>query len=137
MKRFLPISLLLLSTLLPCFSEDTSPHEQYWTEQESIEDGALKKAPDVKSLFFKTVVLLVGITGTLVGATWLLKRTQGAKFSSLSSEGAIQLIERKYLSPKTSLWLVEVNKKPIIVVESQFGVSIQHLKEETSLEKHD
>jgi flagellar biogenesis protein FliO len=61
----------------------------------------------------------------VVGGGWLMKRFGGGRFDSFSKEGSIQLIERKYLSPKTSVWLVEVKNESFVVIDSLNGVAIQ------------
>jgi flagellar biogenesis protein FliO len=102
-------------------------HEKYWEEQESKEDSLSKKSPDIRSLFLKTVLLLVSVVGILLGASYFVKKMTGAKLTGMSSDGTIKLIERKYLSPKCSLWIVEVEGKKMIVVEGQNGVAVQAL----------
>jgi flagellar biogenesis protein FliO len=84
---------------------------------------------DVRKLFFKTLIMLAGLCGLVVAGGYFLKRISGGKLSSFSTDGAIQLIERKYLSPKTSLWLVEVKNQPLVIIDSQYGVAIHSLKE--------
>ncbi len=104
-----------------------SSHENYWNEMEQKEEATLKKAPDVRSLFYKTVFLLVSVVGVLLGASYFVKRMTGAKLTGMSSEGAIRLLERKYLSPKCSVWLVEIEGQKAVVAENQGGVTIQLL----------
>jgi flagellar biogenesis protein FliO len=100
---------------LPEFSdEESAPHHQ---------------VIDVRKLFFKTLIMLGGLCGLVVAGGYFLKRLSGGKQSGFHSNGAIQLVEKKYLSPKTSLWLVEVNHQPVVVIESQYGVAIHSLKE--------
>ena len=84
---------------------------------------------DVRKLFFKTLIMLAGLCGLVVAGGYFLKRISGGKLSSFSTDGAIQLVERKYLSPKTSLWLVEVKNQPLVIIDSQYGAAIHSLKE--------
>lgn len=100
--------------------EETPPHQQ---------------VIDVRKLFFKTLLLLIAICGVVISGGYLLKRATGGKLSSFSTAGNIQLLERKYLSPKTSLWLVEVKNQPMVVVDSQYGIALQPLKERPSIEE--
>mgnify|MGYP006987968536 CR=1 FL=1 len=78
-------------------------------------------------LLLKTVLLLAGLIGLLYGGAYFIKRMSGRHFSSSTKEGEIQLIERKYLSPKTAIWLLEVQGLPIVVVDSQNGVAVHTL----------
>jgi len=132
-QKFLLISLFLFSALLgaqePTETPQTEPEQEeidksFWLEEESVERP---KPVDVQTLFFKTVVLVVFLSGAVLAGGWLLKKATGSKFNSFNTEGAIQLLERKYLSPKTSVWLLEVNEKPIVVIESVHGVAVHAL----------
>jgi flagellar biogenesis protein FliO len=94
-------------------SEETSPH------------GLII---DVRHTFYKTVVVLLSLCGVIIGGGYLLKRLSGGRLSGFGTDGTIVLRERKYLSPKTALWVVEVNHQPLVVVDSQYGIAIQPLK---------
>ena len=128
---------LLVVFALPLFAEEKSPviepttHEEVTTEKEYTfaDEVEEKKAPDFKQLFLKTVVLLVAFTGLVFGGTWLARKISGGRLDSFSSEGNIRLLERKYLSPKSSLWLVEVMGRKLVVIDSQAGVALHPLKE--------
>jgi flagellar protein FliO/FliZ len=130
-QKFLLIGLFLLSALVGAQETQESP-SQAEPEQEEIdksfwleeEPGERPKPIDVQKLFFKTVVLVIFISGAVLAGGWLLKKVTGSKFNTFNTEGAIQILERKYLSPKTSVWLLKVNEKAVVVIESVHGVGI-------------
>ena len=101
------------------------------------ENAPKRQIIDVRKLFFKTLFMLIGLCVLVIAGGYFLKRIAGGKLSSFSSNGSIQLIERKYLSPKTSIWLVEVKNQPLVMIDSQYGVAIHSLKAENIEEKSD
>lgn len=100
------------------------PQEQTPEEYMNEESPPMHQVSDVRSLFFKTFSLLAGLCGLIIVGGYVLKRVGGPKMGSFGTNGAITLIERKYISPKTAVWLVEVNDQPIVIVDSQNGVAI-------------
>ena len=113
------------------FLQDENPP----VEQEEEETPPHQQVIDVRTLFFKTLLMLIGLCTLVIAGGYFLKRIAGGKLKAFTTDGSIQLIERKYLSPKTALWLVEVKSKPLIVVDSQYGVAIHSIQEEETKEK--
>jgi len=137
-QKFLLLTFLLLSVFLGAQESTERPQDEpeqekldrdFWLEDEPKEQ---REPVDVQKLFFKTVVLVVFLSGAVLAGGWLLKRATGNKFNSFNTEGAIQLLERKYLSPKTSVWLIEVNEKPVVIIESVHGVAVHSLSQNSS-----
>ena len=136
MRSFIIAVVALCCSLAPVTSMALSTQETRATQEETTpeeispdESTPQGQVIDVQHLFFKTVVLLIGICGLVIGGGYFLKRIAGGRLNSFSTDGAIVLLERKYLSPKTSLWIVEVNHQPLVVVDSQYGVAVHSLKE--------
>ena len=75
-------------------------------------DGSLYKV--VLGLFILLILLFL--------AVFLLRRLTGGGFRSMSGNKSIRILERRPLSPKTTLFLVEISGKEILVAESQFEV---------------
>ena len=64
------------------------------------------------------IALLVGIFFTV----WLLKRLSRGHFSNMNANRAIKILEKRALSPKTMLYLVEIGEKQTLIAESQLEV---------------
>lgn len=96
-----------------------------------FQDEATKARPaqavDIKGSFTKMAVLLVGICAVTFAAALLFKKITNGRFDSFSSSGSIRLLERKYLSPRTSVWLLEVLGQPMLVVENQNSIAAHPL----------
>jgi len=100
------------------------PLEEYLEE----ESPSFNQVSDVRSLFFKTFGLLAALCSLIIVGGYVLRRISGAKVGVLGTGGAIDLVERKYISPKTALWLVTINGQPFVVVDGQNGVAIKAIQ---------
>jgi flagellar biogenesis protein FliO len=64
------------------------------------------------------IALLVGIFFTV----WILKKLSRGHFNNMNAGRAIKILEKRALSPKTMLYLVEIGEKQTLVAESQLEV---------------
>lgn len=121
---FLVLSLFFCTS--PLISVDHSPtKEEFLREEEPTAEE--KTTPlDSKTLLIRTVLLLAGLVGMLYGGAYLVRRMGGSRFST-SGEGAIRLVERQFISPKTAVWLLEIQDQTVVVVDGQNGVAIHSL----------
>ena len=124
-----------LSFFLLCYgfsgivSYATEP-EQLFVLEENEEEPSQAKDLNFSLLFFKTILLLGALITLLLSGSWFLKRMLGGRFAPEQNQQSVRLIERSYLSPKTSLWLVEIKDHPFVVVDSQHGVTIHPIAKE-------
>lgn len=71
------------------------------------------------------MLLTLGIViGIILFSVWMLKRMSRAKWKQFGNLQHIRVIERRALSPKTSLYLVEILGKGIVVGDSPSGLSL-------------
>ena len=116
------LAFLFICCAQPLCGAENPPQLEAFEE----EGSPFQQVSDVRGLFFKTLYLVAGLCGLVVVGGFLLKRL-GPKVGSFGNDGAITLVERKYISPKTVVWLVKVNGQPLVVVDSQNGVAIHSL----------
>jgi flagellar biosynthetic protein FliO len=89
---------------------------------------ALADAPEVltpgdfKISFFKTLLSMGLCLGAILVALWFVKRFANKKFFSLNNEHHIKIIERRPISPKSVLFLVQIGDKQILIAESHLEV---------------
>lgn len=106
--------------------EMSAPETEFFQEEASPVQE--KQTPlDSKALLIKTVLLLAGLVGMLYGVAYFIKRISGGRYNASATEGELHLVERKYISPKTAVWLIEVKGFPIVVVDGQNGVAVHSL----------
>lgn len=74
-----------------------------------------------ESAFVRMLVTLAGLVFLVFATLWLLRRMGKGKFK-MSSGRTINIIERRALSPKTVLYIVEIGNKKVLVSESQLEV---------------
>ena len=78
--------------------------------------------PSYEATFFKMILTLAGLLCLVLVTIWALKKFSHGRFGSFGSQKNIVILERKNLSPKTLLYLVEVDGKKILLSESQLEV---------------
>src|SRR5690348_3159016 len=72
--------------------------------------------------FLQVIVSLIGLVVLVVVTFWILKRLGRGRFGKFGSDKAIHIIERRPLSPKSVLYLVQIENKRVLLSESQFEV---------------
>lgn len=85
------------------------------------------EVPDLGSYepaFGKMLLTLGGLLVLVFLTLWILKKVSHGKFGSFGSYKYIKVLERKSLSPKTLIYVLEVEGKKILVSESQLEVRV-------------
>lgn len=77
--------------------------------------------PTYEGAFLKMFLTLLALVVGIFVTVWILKRMAQGRFSSGGGK-AIRILEKKPLSPKTMLYVVEVDGKQTLISESQFEV---------------
>ena len=80
---------------------------------ESIEYGGL---------FWKTILTLIGIVVVFVLVFYLLREWLGIRSTRMNYLKNIKILEKRPLSPKSMLYLVEVAGRQFLLAESQLEV---------------
>jgi flagellar protein FliO/FliZ len=68
---------------------------------------------------FLTMIVLVVLFGLTI---WFLRRLIRSRIEKGSGEQMIEILEKKMISPKTMLYVVEIEGKRILLAESQLEV---------------
>ncbi len=87
-------------------------------------------SPDYGMAIVKMLITLAAFILLLFGTFWFLKRLINQRLQRGGHEQAIQVLEKRMLSPKTMLYLVEIEHKKILIAESHLEV-----KKVTELER--
>lgn len=108
--------------------QDSSNQTGKNTKAPSIEDEtnypdhALDNTSTFKKAFYKTLsILFAGIILVFLGI-WLFKKLTGSKMYSGNNLRTIKILEKRPISPKSILYLIEVGGQKILISESQFEV---------------
>lgn len=82
------------------------------------------------SRFFYEFLKMLGILGVMVaillGFSWYMRRYTGARYEKANDESLIKIIDRRPLSQKSVVYLLEVEGKSLVVGESPQGLVKLH-----------
>ena len=81
---------------------------------------------DYGAALIKMVLSLSFCIALLVLSVWFLKRLMRARFERGGKSQQIQVIEKKMISPKSAIYLVEIEGKRVVLSESQLEVRRIH-----------
>ena len=77
--------------------------------------------PSYEGAFLKMLLTFAALIVGIIGAVWFLRRMAGGKFGGAAGR-SIKIIEKKPLSPKTMLYIIEFEGKQTLITESQLEV---------------
>ena len=129
------LCLLLFSLFYACCplsaasdSKDEQMPEIYRKWEQDNKDRETKEETGMQALWTKTLLLLIIILAVLFIATYVMKRFDRFKIKQPDQKTLIQLVEKKVLSPKSVLYLIEVDGQKIALAESATnGVQLLHV----------
>ncbi len=96
------------------FAEDATPTP----EVTAIPDTP----PSYEHAFFKMLMTLGGLLLLVFLTIFALKKLSHGKIGGLGSQKKIKVLEKRPISPKSVLYLVEIDHKQVLIAESQFEV---------------
>ncbi len=125
------------ATEQPSSSESPAPSEQPLPSQSN--QGVPAPLPSSKEMttsyegaFVRMLVTLTGLVLLVFATFWILRRLGKGKFKVGSGNG-INILERRALSPKSMLYIVQIDNKKVLISESQVEVraltSLEELEE--------
>lgn len=71
-----------------------------------------------KASFMRTILFTLGLLLIFFLIIWLIRRFPGSKLQQGRGK-QIKVIEKRMISPKSSLYLIEVGEKQVLISESQ------------------
>lgn len=77
--------------------------------------------PSYEGAFLKMALTFVVVIVGIIGTIWFMRKLSGGRFGGGSGQ-AIKIIERKSLSAKTMLYVIEVDGKQTVIAESQLEI---------------
>lgn len=82
----------------------------------------LASPPDIQTAFIKMILTLVALVFLLFLTYWVLRKTIHNRWQKGVGSQQIRIVEKRVLSPKTMLYLVEVDGKKVLLAESHLEV---------------
>ncbi len=78
--------------------------------------------------FLRLGLSFIALLAALWFVIWLLKKISGSKLGFFNHDSNIKMIERKSISPKTQLYVIEFEGQKMIVAESSVHVKFKDLQ---------
>lgn len=74
------------------------------------------------SEFFKMLWMLGLIIGFLLIVSWFLKKMMNTRLQQMNSSSLVQIVERRPLTPKTTVYVLEILGRKVVIAESHNGI---------------
>ncbi len=78
--------------------------------------------PSYEGAFLKMFLALIGLLVAIFVTVWVLKRFAHGRWTQGRGSQGIKIIERKAISPKTMLYVIEIDGKQTLIAESQLEI---------------
>lgn len=124
--RFI-FSFLYFILSISCCIADELPKETY---PPSLFDDLKDDAYGPNTFMGEMVQMLIvlgGILGLMLAGSWFIKRTMNSRMQQMNTTSDIKILERRMLSGKTIIYLIDVRGKGVLLGESPTGLT--HLGE--------
>lgn len=118
LKIFLHLSQLFLFCVTPLIANTEPPPAPVHVEP-AVPEVSM---PEYQGAFIKMFLTLIGLVVAIFFTIWALKRLSRGRLHQMNSHRSIKILERRPLSAKTVLYLIEVAGKQAMIAESQLEV---------------
>jgi flagellar biogenesis protein FliO len=81
--------------------------------------------PGYEGAFLKMFLVLIALVVGIFFTVWLLKKIGQGRWAQGNSNRSIKIIEKRPLSPKTMLYIIDVDGQQSVIAESQ--LEVKHL----------
>lgn len=102
-------------------SESPSPHPS--DSFDYLKDGVDRESGNFQVKFFNMLVVLGLLIGFMILASWMLKRMMRTRVDQLNATSSIKVLETRHLSPKSILYLLDIEGHRLVIAESHAGLS--------------
>jgi len=87
-----------------------------------IEASPVDAIPGYEGAFIKMLLTLIALIAAIFLTVWALRRLAQGRLKASGAGRAIHVLEKRALSPKTALYLIEVSGKQVVIAESQLEI---------------
>ncbi len=123
------INFLLLGAGMAPMDSNTAPDTTPGTAPEAPSEipgiSPIDMVPGYEGAFLKMFLALIALIVGIFFTVWLLKKLTQGKWSQGNGNRAIKIIEKRPLSPKTMLYIIDVDGQQSVIAESQ--LEVKHL----------
>ncbi len=113
--------------VLPLVAQEEPRYDPLQDPDFLIEEPIGAPPAEVEETSFLTalanlLLVLVGLIALLLGAAYLVKKLRHQQFQGLNKTSEVMILERRSLSPKAALYLVEIKGERFLIGESPQGL---------------
>lgn len=119
--------LVFLCTAFSLYAEEPTPPKP--TPVPPVETHLEMPPPEIpdapisyEGAFVRMMLTVAGLIILIFLTVWLLRKLSQGRFGSGLSQKSIKILERRALSPKSVLYLVDIDGKRVVISESQYEV---------------
>lgn len=90
---------------------------------EAVKDVVPPAEVGYPASFAKMIIILVILLGLLFLTVYVFKKLAKSRLLHANQMNKIKILEKRAISPKSMLYLIEVNDEKVLISESQINVS--------------
>lgn len=84
----------------------------------------VEEAPDQFQTKFMNMLFMVALLiGFMIFASWFIKRMMKTRLEQMNAASNIQILETRYLNPKSTIYLLDVMGQGLLIAESHAGIT--------------
>ncbi len=132
--------LFLILFFVPLLAEEKAPEPPppHVVEEEVVTPPQVHETTEsYEAAFIKTIVVLVGLLVLIILTIWMFKKISHGRLKTFNVLKSVKILEKRPLSPKSMLYLIEVSGKQVLIAESQLEVrkitSLDYLEKDENL----
>lgn len=125
MKRVFLIflfSISLISIQSNILADDLEPKSELITEMNKDEVYPVFEQTEYKPTFFKMLLILIALIALIFLTFWIFRRLMRMRISQANLTKNVKILEKRALSPKTLLYIIELDGKRVLISESTLEV---------------
>lgn len=122
---------LFLFLALVASASETPPPTGIEETMQGVLGEVLPDGPGYGKQLFTMILTLLGLVVFIILTFWFLRRLSQGRMSNGSGSKKIRVLERRPLSPKSVLFLIEIGGKKVMIAESQLEVRTIMVVEES------
>ncbi|NGX62780.1 MAG: hypothetical protein KR126chlam6_00180 [Candidatus Anoxychlamydiales bacterium] len=103
-------------------ADDIEPKSELITEMDKDEIYPVFEQPEYKPAFFKMLLILIALIALIFLTFWIFRKLMRMRVNQTNLTKNIKILEKRALSPKTLLYIVEVDGRRVLISESNLEV---------------
>jgi len=103
-------------------SQDISKIEQSLTQNDKENIYPVFETPEYKPAFFKMLLILIALIALIFLTFWIFRRLMRMRLTQSNLTKNIKILEKRAISPKSLLYIIEIEGKKILISESNLEV---------------